>query len=88
MLCGAAAVVVPVAIIGNYKPFRKMIVSYGEPIDLTAIIDESSPDMLEQVTDAVMTRIRELAAKPSLIVNYVLNAACLAYAARLNKVGV
>jgi len=58
----SGAVVVPAAIIGNYKPFRKMIICYGEPIDLTAIIDESSPDMLEQVTETIMTRIRELAA--------------------------
>ncbi|MBH5317980.1 1-acyl-sn-glycerol-3-phosphate acyltransferase [Paenibacillus sp. GSMTC-2017] len=57
----SGAVIVPVAIVGNYKPFRKTLVIYGEPIDLTAIIEESSPEMLEQVTDAVMNRIRELA---------------------------
>jgi len=57
----SGSAVVPVAIIGNYRPFSKMIVCYGEPIDFTAIIDESSPDMLEQVTDVIMTRIREIA---------------------------
>jgi 1-acyl-sn-glycerol-3-phosphate acyltransferases len=55
------AAVVPVAIIGSYKPFRKMLVCYGQPIDLTAIIDESSPDKLEQVTEAIMASIRKLA---------------------------
>ncbi|WP_028610509.1 lysophospholipid acyltransferase family protein [Paenibacillus harenae] len=58
----SGAAVVPVAIIGRYKPFSKIKVYYGKPIDLTAIIEESSPDMLEQVTDAIMARIRELAA--------------------------
>ncbi|WP_054024356.1 lysophospholipid acyltransferase family protein [Bacillus sp. FJAT-28004] len=58
----SGAAVVPVAIVGKYKPFSKIIVCYGKPIDLTAIIEESSPDMLEQVTDAIMARIRELAA--------------------------
>lgn len=58
----SGSAVVPVAIIGNYRPFSKMIVCYGEPIDFKAIIDESSPDMLEQVTDVIMTRIREIAA--------------------------
>jgi 1-acyl-sn-glycerol-3-phosphate acyltransferase len=58
----SGAVIVPVAIIGKYKPFSKIVVCYGKPIDLTAIIEESSSDMLEQVTDAIMVRIRELAA--------------------------
>jgi len=58
----SGAVVVPVAVVGKYRIFSKMTVYYGKPIDLTAIIEESSPDMLEQVTDAIMVRIRELAA--------------------------
>ncbi|KRE54353.1 lysophospholipid acyltransferase family protein [Paenibacillus sp. Soil522] len=57
----SGAAVVPVAIVGKYRPFSKMIVYYGKPVDLTAIIEESSPNMLEQVTDAIMARIRELA---------------------------
>ncbi|CAM3969190.1 1-acyl-sn-glycerol-3-phosphate acyltransferase [Paenibacillus alkaliterrae] len=56
----SGAAIVPVAIVGSYRPFSKIIVCYGKPMDLTAIIEESSPDMLEQVTDAIMTRIREL----------------------------
>ena len=58
----SGAAIVPVAIIGKYRPLSKIVVCYGKPIDLTAIIEESSPDMLEQVTDAIMARIRELAA--------------------------
>ncbi len=61
----SGAVVVPVAIVGQYKLFRKTIVYYGEPIDLSAIIEESSSDTLDQITDLIMTRIRELAASHS-----------------------
>jgi 1-acyl-sn-glycerol-3-phosphate acyltransferase len=53
----SGATIVPVAIVGGYKLFRKTLVCYGEPLDITAIINESSPDMLEQVTDAIMERI-------------------------------
>ncbi|MNJ78388.1 hypothetical protein D3C77_761320 [compost metagenome] len=58
----SGALIVPTAIVGSYKLFGKVTVTYGKPIDLTAIIEESSPDMLDQVTDTVMARIRELTA--------------------------
>ncbi|MDF2837147.1 MAG: acyl-phosphate glycerol 3-phosphate acyltransferase [Paenibacillus sp.] len=58
----SGAIIIPVAVVGNYRIFRKTLVCYGAPVDLTAIIHESSPEMLEQVTDAVMARIGELAA--------------------------
>ncbi|MHA6483868.1 lysophospholipid acyltransferase family protein [Paenibacillus sp. strain BS8-2] len=58
----SGATIIPVAIVGKYRIFRKTLVCYGAPIDLHAIIQESSPDMLEQVTDAVMVRINELLA--------------------------
>ncbi|MFF2482140.1 lysophospholipid acyltransferase family protein [Paenibacillus sp. NPDC058071] len=56
----SGAVVIPVAVIGEYKLFRKMRIVYGKPVDLTAFIQESSPDMLERITEAIMIRIREL----------------------------
>lgn len=58
----SGAAVVPVAIIGSYKLFHKVTVYYGKPIDLTAIIEQSSPDMLEQVTEEIMSHIHRLAA--------------------------
>jgi 1-acyl-sn-glycerol-3-phosphate acyltransferase len=54
------AAVVPVAIVGGYKPFRKTKVVYGKPIHLNEIIDESSTDALDQAMEVVMNRIREL----------------------------
>ncbi|MFX3633506.1 MAG: lysophospholipid acyltransferase family protein [Candidatus Pristimantibacillus sp.] len=56
----SGAAVVPVAIVGNYKPFRKMTIIYGKPIDLSELINDSSPDMLELVTEVIMSRIREI----------------------------
>lgn len=61
----SGAVIIPVAIIGKYRIFRKTLVCYGAPVDLTSIIHESSPEMLDLVTEAVMARINELAASNS-----------------------
>ncbi|WP_342561833.1 lysophospholipid acyltransferase family protein [Paenibacillus sp. FSL R7-0345] len=62
----SGAAVVPAAIIGSYKPFRRMTVIYGEPIDLSAF-DGAGSDSLEEVTDVIMGRIHEMikTGKPS-----------------------
>lgn len=57
------ATVVPVAIIGNYKLFRKMRVVYGPPVDLTEYIENPSPDSVEQATEMIMSNIAELRAR-------------------------
>jgi len=57
------ATVIPVAIIGNYRIFRKMKIRYGQPIDMTAFIQDSSSDVLDRVTDAIMENIREMVRK-------------------------
>lgn len=54
------ATVIPVAVIGSYKPFRRMVIRYGQPIDMTAFIQDSSSDVLERVTDEIMANIREM----------------------------
>ncbi|MEF2964374.1 lysophospholipid acyltransferase family protein [Paenibacillus sp. M1] len=54
------AAVIPVAIIGNYKLFRKMKVVYGEPIDLSAFKEDKGGDAAEQATELIMSRIAEL----------------------------
>ncbi|GIQ61731.1 lysophospholipid acyltransferase family protein [Paenibacillus cisolokensis] len=56
----SGAQVVPVAIAGRYKLFRKMYVIYGKPIDLTPFLHDDSPDVLERVTEAIMSQIRQL----------------------------
>ncbi|MDT3426837.1 1-acyl-sn-glycerol-3-phosphate acyltransferase [Paenibacillus forsythiae] len=62
----SGAAVVPAAIIGPYKPFRRMVVVYGAPIDLSEYAAGGS-DSAEAVTDLIMSRIREMLAtgKPS-----------------------
>ncbi|WP_310829333.1 lysophospholipid acyltransferase family protein [Paenibacillus pedocola] len=55
----SGAAVVPAAIIGSYKPFRRMTVIYGEPIDLSSFAGAGS-ESLEEVTDVIMGRIHEM----------------------------
>lgn len=53
----SGAVVVPVAIVGSYRPFRKMYITYGPPVDLTEFADASS-EQLEAATEKIMGTIR------------------------------
>jgi 1-acyl-sn-glycerol-3-phosphate acyltransferase len=53
------AVVIPVAIIGDYKPFRRMAVYYGKPVDLSEYTQGTSEN-LEAATDKIMSEIRAM----------------------------
>jgi 1-acyl-sn-glycerol-3-phosphate acyltransferase len=55
------AIVIPVAIIGNYKPFRRMAVYYGKPVDLSEYTQGTS-EYLEAATDKIMSEIRAMVA--------------------------
>lgn len=55
------AYVVPCAIIGPYKPFKKVKVIYGEPIDFTSYRKEKIS--AEQATEIIMNEIRVLLEK-------------------------
>lgn len=61
------AVVIPVAIIGNYKLFRKVRVIYGEPVDLTPFKENPTQYSVELATHTIMSRIAELKAQGSLL---------------------
>ncbi|KOO44128.1 lysophospholipid acyltransferase family protein [Priestia koreensis] len=50
--------VVPCAVIGPYRKFKKVQVVYGEPIDLTTYKQERAS--AEVVTDVIMSKIAEL----------------------------
>lgn len=52
------AVVVPCAIIGPYRPFRRLKVVYGKPIDLTEA--KSTKMSTEETTELIMDAIRKL----------------------------
>jgi 1-acyl-sn-glycerol-3-phosphate acyltransferase len=49
------AVIVPCAVIGPYKPFKKLQVVYGKPIDVTEMRKERVSS--EEVTEVVMKEI-------------------------------
>ena len=56
----SGASVVPAAIIGDYRLFRKMKIVYGEPIDLTKFQDLPTSEGLEQATNKIMSKIYEM----------------------------
>ncbi|SDO95068.1 lysophospholipid acyltransferase family protein [Halobacillus sp. SY10] len=52
------AAIVPCAIIGPYKKFKKLKVVYGEPIDMTEYREQKASAQV--VTDRIMEEIRQL----------------------------
>lgn len=56
----SGAAVVPVAIIGSYKLFRKTRVVYGPPIDMSDLLEQKGSDVLEQATGRIMDHINRL----------------------------
>jgi 1-acyl-sn-glycerol-3-phosphate acyltransferase len=52
------AAVVPCAIIGSYKPFRKLKVIFGPPVDLEGLKEEKAN--AEKVTEVIMAEIQKL----------------------------
>ena len=57
-LKGGDAVVVPCAIIGPYKAFRRLKVVYGKPLDLTTYRENRTS--AEDVTEVIMSEIQKL----------------------------
>lgn len=50
------AKVIPVGISGGEKPFKKMVIRYGEPLDFS----NRSKDDLDKITEEIMEKIIEL----------------------------
>ncbi|RUS48152.1 1-acyl-sn-glycerol-3-phosphate acyltransferase [Cohnella sp. AR92] len=59
MAARAGAAVVPVALVGEYRWFRKMVTVYGAPIDLSPYLVKGEED-LDAATEVLMSRIREM----------------------------
>ena len=51
--------VIPVGIKGNFKPFRRVIFNYGEPIDVSKFKTDD-PNWIENATDYIMDQIIKL----------------------------
>lgn len=56
----SGAAVVPVAVCGNYRLFRKTYVVYGPPIDMSDLLERKDSDMLEQATNRIMSHIQDI----------------------------
>lgn len=54
------ATIVPVAIVGNYRLFSKLLVIYGPPISLAQVEAAEGQDQSEALTDAIMSNIRSM----------------------------
>ncbi|GIO11710.1 1-acyl-sn-glycerol-3-phosphate acyltransferase [Cohnella xylanilytica] len=59
MAARSGAAVVPVALVGDYRPFRKMMAVYGAPLDLSPYLVKGAEDY-EAATELMMSRIREM----------------------------
>jgi len=59
------AEIVPVAMIGDYKPFRRMKIVYGKPIDAAAVADLAPAERGEALTARIMKDIRDLIVRHS-----------------------
>ena len=60
MAIRAGATVVPVALVGEYRVFRKMLAVYGSPIDLTPYKEQGTSESMEEATELIMSRIKEM----------------------------
>lgn len=54
----SGATVIPVSIVGDYKPFRRMTLIYGEPVDLSEFASGNGD--LDGATEKIMETIRQL----------------------------
>ena len=59
MAIKSKAKVIPVGIHGTFKPFSKVYLNYGEPIDLS----EYNKDQLDEATEKIMSNIVMLTKK-------------------------
>lgn len=56
--------IVPCAIIGPYKPFKRLWVVYGEPIDMSSYRENKAT--ARETTDMIMKEIEKLAKNPKM----------------------
>ncbi|OMF73094.1 lysophospholipid acyltransferase family protein [Paenibacillus glucanolyticus] len=65
----SGATVIPAAIIGDYKLFRKVKIIYGAPVDLSQFEGDKSPEALDAATGMIMAKIHEMRASGKPTVN-------------------
>ncbi|URN94143.1 MAG: 1-acyl-sn-glycerol-3-phosphate acyltransferase [Candidatus Pristimantibacillus lignocellulolyticus] len=57
------ATVIPAAIVGDYRLFRKTTITYGKPVDIHNVTATDDIDQYEAVTNEIMKQINLLKAK-------------------------
>ncbi|MBC8078962.1 MAG: 1-acyl-sn-glycerol-3-phosphate acyltransferase [Gorillibacterium sp.] len=60
------AVVIPVAVVGSFKLFKKVHIQYGPPVDIREFADGGSEN-LEAATEKIMDVIREMVTSHKLL---------------------
>jgi 1-acyl-sn-glycerol-3-phosphate acyltransferase len=60
MAIRSKALVVPVALVGNYRLFGKMLAVYGAPIDMSPYAEQGTTESMEAATELIMSRIRKM----------------------------
>lgn len=54
------AKIVPVGISGGEKPFKKVIIKYGEPLDFSRYKNTKDKEILDEITNQIMSSILSL----------------------------
>ena len=52
--------VVPIGISGDLKPFHKLTITYGKPIDFSKYTNPKDKEQIEEVTNTIMKEIKKL----------------------------
>jgi len=52
--------IIPVGVAGSFKPFTRVYINYGEPIDVTTFKTDDNPDWLDIATEEVMKQVVRL----------------------------
>lgn len=56
----SGAPIIPAAIVGTFRPFSKITVRFGEPVDLTKYREQGNAEAQREATDKVMDAIHRL----------------------------
>lgn len=60
----SGAEIVPAAIIGTYRPFSKIVVRFGDPVDLNKLREVNTTEAQHEATELIMNAIHGLMRQP------------------------
>ncbi|WP_123040826.1 lysophospholipid acyltransferase family protein [Cohnella candidum] len=56
----SGATVIPVALVGEYRLFRKVKAVYGAPVDMKPFVEAGTSEAMDAATEKIMSKIREM----------------------------